>query len=157
MHCGPGLVDAGAPRRPCPLTLGWCGEGGSRGTHLQGLQGSPWTGAVASRHRATLLRLGKAWLSPSLLTTDILADCCTLTSTNPRGAVGFGLEDYRGESSYQMVVTAVHLLPLFSCLSKKESELWPGLWLLILKVFINYSLQLCLQASSFQHNYLLAP
>ena len=86
---------------------------------------------TAQTHR---LLPGKPWLSPSLLMTDILADCCTLKSANPRRAIGFGLEDYRGESSYQMGVTVVYLLLLFSCLSKKHSELWPGLSLLIPKV-----------------------
>lgn len=78
----------------------------------------------------TRLHPGKAWPSPSLPMTDILADHCTFTSTNPRGAVGFGSEDYWGESSYQLGVTVVHLLLLFSCLSKNHRELWPGLWLI---------------------------
>lgn len=101
MCCGAERADAGAPRRPCPLTCGLCGEGGSSRADLRGLQGRPWTWAVASLHKPSRLRPGKAWLSPSLLMTDILADCCTLTSTNPRGAVGFGPEDYRGENSSQ--------------------------------------------------------
>lgn len=39
-----------------------------------------------------------------------------LASTNLRGIAGFGLEDYRGETSYQMRITVVHLSLFSSCL-----------------------------------------
>lgn len=130
MCCAPKLADTGAPQRPCSLIFGLREEGGSSRTNLQGLQGCPWTWAIASLHKRSRLHPGKAWPSPSLLMTEVLADHCTFTSTNPRGAVGFGSEDYWGENSYQLGVIVVHLLLLFSCLSKNHRELWPGLWLI---------------------------
>lgn len=109
--------DSGALQRPFPLTFDLLLEAGSSHTDLRGLQGPLRTGAVALLPKPTNPHLGKALLSPSFLMTGILADCCTFMSTNPRGAVGFGLEDYRGENCCQVSITVVHLL-LLSCLKR---------------------------------------
>lgn len=44
---------------------------------------------------------GKIWLSPCLLTTDILADCYRFTSANPKQVIGSSQKDYQGENSNQ--------------------------------------------------------
>lgn len=78
---------------------------------------------------------GKSWLSPWLPMTEVLADCCRFTSSNPRQTIGSGLEDYQGANSDQMGLqwSICYCLLLFSCLNKTHSELWPGLRLLICK------------------------
>lgn len=93
MCCWPELGDMVALQRPsCPTFILHVGDSTGH-TNLQELQGCPWMWAVALLHKATSLCLGNACFSPLFLMTHILADCCTLSTTNPTSAIGFGLED----------------------------------------------------------------